>query len=296
MNMMRILTVILLVSGGSSLLAAQALPNFDSLLLRHYREGEKLNYHMKGINEDWHYEIQADGIVKKDCDGTFFEEYRGSNLISDKQQVVLSPADMDFRQILTLDPRHNPSFPNLSQVDHRLVGPITDFMTFYADLWLAVKTGKLAHEGDLFYFKRGTPNSWADGSYVLAGEDSIDFDFTLKDVKFSDKTATLIIRHVVPEKPEVTLPAAWMSKPVADTPNNWVEVERTKNGKFLAAVGKETFDVEMSLSLETGKILSGSLDNTVETIERECEDAALTRCSDPRPHSIRRQIGISLER
>jgi hypothetical protein len=281
--------------GGSGLLVAQALPNDHNVLLRRYREGEKLTYYMKGVNEDWHYEIQADGIVKKDSAGTYFEEYGWSNLISDNQKAALSPESLDFRQQITLDPNHNSAFPNLSQVDPRLVGPITDFMAFYVDLRLAV-TGKLAHPGDHFYFKRGAPNSWADGTHVLIGEDAIDFDLTLKDVNRSDNTATLIARHVPPEKPEIRLPADWMRKPVADTANNWVQVERTKNGKNVAAVGKETFDVEIRLSLADGKILSGTLDNPVETIERECEDTALTRCSDPRPHPIRRQIEISLGR
>src|SRR6202043_116361 len=117
----------------------------------------------------------------------------------------------------------------------------------------------------------------------------------LKDVNRSDNTATVIVRHVPPEKPEIRLPADWMSKPVAGTPNNWVQVTRIKNGKYLAAVGKETFDVEIRLSLVDGKILSGSIDNPVETTERECEDAALTKCGDPKAHGIRRRIEISLE-
>jgi hypothetical protein len=64
----------------------------------------------------------------------------------------------------------------------------------------------------------------------------------------------------------------------------------------LAAVGKETFDVKIRLSLADGKILSGTLHNPVETIEHECEDTALTKCGDARPHPIRRQIEIALER
>jgi hypothetical protein len=294
--MIKVLAVILPTCGGSNLLVAQAPPDEQNVLLRRYREGEKLTYYMKGINENWHYEIQADGIVKKDSTGTYFEEYGWSNLISNSQKAALSSASLDFRQQLSLDPHHNPAFPNLSQVDSRLIGPITDLMTFYADLWLAIKTGKLAHPGDHFHFKSGTRNSWADGAHVLIGEDAIDFDLTLKDVNRPDNTATLVVRHVPPERPEIRLPADWMRKPVADTANNWVKVQRTKNGKYLAAVGKETFDVQMKLSLADGKILSGSMDNPVETIERECEDAALTRCSDPRPHPIRRQIEISLGR
>ncbi|HKH99031.1 MAG TPA: hypothetical protein VJ999_07985 [Candidatus Sulfotelmatobacter sp.] len=289
----KMLALILLTCAGSSLLAAQALPNETNVLLRRYRAGEKLTYSMKGINEDRHYEIQADGIVIKDSAGTYFEEYRWSNLISDNQKTALPPASRDFRQQVTLDPNHSCAFPNLSQVDHRLIGPITDLMSFYADLRLAVRTGKLAHPGDHFCFKRSAPNSWADGTHVLIGEDAIDFDLTLKDVNRSDNTATLVVRHVPPEKPEIKLTVDWMRKPVADTANNWVQVQRAENGKYLAAVGKETFDVEIKLSLADGKILSGTLDNPVETVERECEDAALTRCGDPRPHPIRRQIEIS---
>jgi hypothetical protein len=234
--------------------------------------------------------------VRKDPAGTFFEEYHWSNLVSDHQNVTLSSADMDFCQQLSLDLNRNPVPPNLSHVDPRLIGPITDLMTFYADLWLAQKTGKLVQAGDHFYFKGSGANSWADGNYVLMGEDSIDFDFTLKDVDRSENIATLIIRHVPPGNPGIRIPVDWMKKPVAAAPNNWVQVQRTKGGRYLSAVGKETFDVEMKLGLNDGKILSGSIDNSVETIERECDDASLTACRDPLPHSIRRQIQISLER
>ena len=289
-----IAAIFLLVLSGSGVLVAQAIPAGHDLLLRRYHEGEQLNYHMKGINENWHYEIEAEGIVKKDSAGNYFEEYGWSNLVSDNQKVVLSPAGVDFRQQLTLDPNSTPRTPNLAQVDPRLIGPTLDFMTFYVDLWLAVKTGQLAHPGDHFYFKRGSPNSWADGTYVLTGEDSIDFDFTLKAVNASDKTAIVVVRHVPPAQPEVKLSAVWMQAPVADTPNNWVQVNKTKDGKYLAAVGKETFTVELTVSLTDGKILSASMDNPVQTIERECEDAALTECSAPKPHAISRKIEISL--
>src|SRR5258708_40303114 len=151
--MTKTVAVILLSCGGLSLLAAQTPPSEYNVLLRSYREGEKLTYRMKGINEDWHYEIRADGIVKKDSDGTYFEEYGWSDLISDKQKVVLSPASLGFRQQLTLDPKRNPGFPNLSQVDPKLIGPITDLMAFYSHLWLSVQTDNRGHCGDHVYFK-----------------------------------------------------------------------------------------------------------------------------------------------
>ena len=99
-----------------------------------------------------------------------------------------------------------------------------------------------------------------------------------------------------PEKSRIKLPADWMPKPVAGTANNWVQIQKAKDRKYSAAVGKETFDIEIKLSLADGKILSAKMENPVETIERECEDAAATRCGDPKPHLIRRHIEISLER
>ena len=173
-----------------------------------------------------------------------------------------------------------------------MIGPITDWMTFYVDLWLANKLNTLNHAGDHFYFKRGAPNSWADGNYVVLGEDSIDFDFTLKEVNQPQKIATLVVRHVPPEKPEIKIPVEWMRAPVADTPNNWVEVEKGPNGKYLAEVGKETFEVQIKVSLVDGRILSAKIDNPVEAISRECTDAALTSCTDPVPHHILRQIEV----
>lgn len=264
-------------------------------LLRRYQEGEKLAYHMTGVNENWHYEIRAEGVVKKDAAG-YVEEYGWSNLVSDGKPVALPQATLDARQQVTLDSSHNPIVPNLAKVDPRLIGPITDFLTFYVDLWLAVKAGHLTQSGDHFYFKRGTPNSWADGAYTILGEDSIDFDFTLKAVDRVANTATLLVHHVPPEKPEIKLPADWMQKPVADTPNNWVQIQKIASDKFLAAVGKETFDVTIQLSLLDGKILNGTIENLLETIQRQCEDAALRKCGDPKPHPIRRQIEISLHR
>jgi hypothetical protein len=292
---MKAITGIVQIYVVSILLAAQALTGDHIVLLRRYHEGEKLTYRMKGINESWHYEIQADGVVKKDPAGIWFEEYGWSNMVSENQKVTLSPASTSFRQQVSLDTNRNPSIPNLSQVDPRLIGPITDFMTFYADLWLAEKTGQLTHAGDHFHFKHGQANSWADGTYILIGEDALDFDFILKEVSRSENTATLLVRHVPPQNPGIKLPAEWMHKSVGDTANNWVQVQEMEQGKYLAAVGKETFDVEIRLSLIDGKILSGHIDNAVETIERQCADSDVTDCGDLKPHSVRRQIAINLE-
>lgn len=272
--------------------ARHGKPAGGGLFQRRYVEGEKLVYHMKGINEDWRYEIDAIGVVKKDSAGHFFEEYSWSNLRDNRPGSSLPAAVSSFRQVVSLDPAGPMTVPDLSQVI-MIVGPITDFLTFYADLRLAA-ISSLNHAGDHSYVKIGRPNSWADGAYVLLGQDSIDFGLTLKQVDPKNQIAILVVRHVPPEKPKVNLPVPWMNTNVADTPNNWVEVKERADGDYIAAVGKETFDVEIKLSLANGKILGATMDNPIEVSERKCADRDLTRCSEARRYQIRRQIELTL--
>ncbi len=297
---MKVLAVALVLVGGLAVLAAhrsssssgQATSPNPSLLTRHYQEGEKLSYHMTATNKDnistKRYEAQADGVVKKDSAGNFYEEYQWSGVVWDGKAVAVPP---DFRQILSLDPRFKPVFPDLQKAPSGLVGPVLDLMNFYVDLGLAIRHG-LSRPGDHAYIKFGRPISWAAGEGAILGESSIDFDITLQDVNRSANTAAVLIRHVPPAQSQVQLPSVWMHIPVADTPNNWVSVRKNRNGKYVAAVGKETFDVVIKTSLADGRILSATMDNPVEVLERQCEDAALTVCGDPIRYQIRRQIAI----
>ncbi len=264
-------------------------------LIRRYTEGDRLTYRMTGVNEGVTYSAEADGVVEKDAAGNFVEEYAWSNFIANGAPGRLDPKMANFRQVVSLTSDKPFAMSNLGQVDPSLIGPITDFYTFYADLWLATHGPPLTHAGDHFYRKFGRPASWADGKHVTLGETSIDFDITLAKVDLAAKIATLAVKHVPPEHPQVSLPAPWMQAPVADTPNNHVEVQSV-NGKFVASVGKEIFDVQMEVSLDDGKILSATMENPVETIERDCRDAALTDCGEPRHHRIERHVEIMLER
>jgi hypothetical protein len=272
----------------------QAAPVANSLLTRHYHDGERLAYHMVATNEGRSYELDAIGTVTKDPAGGYVEDFGWLNLVANHEAITLPPPSLTFRQQLSLDPDHAPSIPNLSQVSPRLIGPITDMLTFYSDLWLANTAGKFTTSPAHLYFKHGGPNSWADGHYVIVGEDSIDFDISLEKIDSSKKIATLIVKHVPPKDPGLKFPAEWMNAPVADTPNNWVEVVRD-NGRYYAEAGKETFDVTMQVSLVDGKILSGVMDNPVVSVRRECSDEALSDCTSSHPHLIKRHIEISLQ-
>jgi len=264
-------------------------------LHRQYKDGDKLVYQMKAVNENWNYSIMAEGVVKKDASGKFFEEYQWTHMETAGQPM--QSAAGDFRQRLTLDPDQNPSAPDLTKVDPKLIGPITDMMTFYVDLWLPNKLGVLKKAGDHFYFRNPMPpSSWADGTRVLVGESAIDFDMTLKAVDTASGTALLEVKHVPPEKSTLPEKAAWMQVPVGTAPNNWMTVAKTPEGKFEAGVGEETFLVEITISLADGRILSATLDNPVKTIARTCDDEALTKCGDPKPHAILRKVEIALQK
>ena len=272
--------------------SAQSAPDKSVKLDRHYREGEALRYEMKGDNRGWEYQIQADAAVKKDSEGVLYEEIGWSNLRSNAP-MSLSPSSLGFRQTLSLaETSKYLTVPNLSKVQPALIGPITDMLTFYSDVFLS-KQLKLSHVGQHAYFEHGIPNSWADGERIVLGEDSIDFDLTLVAADPEAHTATLLVRHVSPVHPQVHLPAEWMKASVGDAPNNWVQVEKTE-GKFVAEVGLETFDVHVKLDTGNGRILSADLHNPVVTVRRICEDSALLKCDAPKAQTILREVSLTL--
>ncbi len=257
-------------------------------LLRQYVAGQALAYRMTADNDGWRYTVEAHGTVVKDASGAFYEDYSWTHLVSDGKAQALPAA----HQQLSLDLNRMPAPPDLSQVDQRLIGPVTDMLTFYADLWLAGKFNQLNKPGDHFYFPNPITPSWADGAHVTLGEDAIDFDMTLKAVDAAAGTATLDVRHVSPAQPKVHLPAPWMQTPVTTGANNWVEVRKLDNGAFQASVGQETFDVELTVSLSDGRILRAAMTNPVKTVVRTCSDEALTHCDAAKPHEILRKVSI----
>jgi hypothetical protein len=296
-NLSRSAVFAVLALSASAVLCAQTpAPTPHAALERHYQEGEKLAYKMTGINQGHQrtirYEARAEGVVKKSAAGAFYEEYGWSALQVNGQPFSLSPASVDFREPLSLAADYPFAVPDLSKVQPILIGPITDLLTFYADGMLTFQQKSLAHAGDHVYVKNGTPNSWADGFYTIFGQDAIDFDITLQSIDPAAKVATVIVRHVPPAQQQIKWPAAWMQAPVSDTANNWAEVEKGQDGKFSAEVGKETFEADLKISLETGRILSATMDNPVDVLERDCDDAALTVCGTPTRYKIRRQIAL----
>jgi hypothetical protein len=289
------------VCGGASLFAQAGNPQAAPLpvLARYYHDGEKIGYTISCLNHSRskteEYEARAEGVASKDQAGIFVERFAWTDLQLNDQQVRLSDASRAFREPLSLAPGSKLGFSELGKVQAGLIAPITDLLTFYADVKISMNQKGLARAGDHAYVNFAKPTSWADGTKVIVGEDSIDFAIVLQSIDQATQTATLVVRHVPPEQPQLKLPARWMATPVGASQNNWVQVEKTSDGKYVAGVGQETFDVEVKLALASGRILSATLDNPVEVMERVCTDAALTACGDPERYSIRRQIRLTAD-
>ncbi len=272
---------------------AQDSSSSVGLLSRRYQDGQRLSYLMKARNNDLTYEARLTAAVRKRADGQFIEEYAWSDLVVDGVPQPLTPASREFRQAVTLAGGSPFTMPDLSRVQPGLIGPVTDLLTFYADLFLGTHAGHLREAGDRFFFANPTVASWADGTRVLIGEDSIDFDIRLTGIDRSRTVATLLVKHVPPKAPKIRIPAEWMREPVAGVPNNWVQVKKAA-GAYIGAVGKETFDVELTIRLSSGEILSATMDNLVEAVERECADVELSECGERRTARTVRRIEMSL--
>jgi hypothetical protein len=184
---------------------------------------------MKAQNDGATYEVRITATTKKAGDGRFVEELAWSDLVANGAPRALAATSQAFRLIVTLEGGAPFDTPDLSKAPD-LIGPVTDMMNFYADLFLAMHQGALRKAGDRFYFPSPITASWADGRVVVLGEDHIDFDITLTAVDTAADVATLLIKHVPPAAPKIRLPADWMRAPVTDTPNNFVQCRKRRLG------------------------------------------------------------------
>jgi hypothetical protein len=259
---------------------------------RVYQSGQALEYEMTGSNRGWEYQFHAESVAKKDSEGGWFEEITWSNLRSNAPMKMSADSEA-FRQKLSLsgDPKYL-TVPDLSKVQPFLIGPITDTLTFYADLFLAKKL-KLANVGQNAYFESGKANSWANGVQVIVGEDAIDFDLTLVSANPKDHTAEFLVKHVPPKQQRLKLQASWMETPVRTLPNNWVQVMKSGAG-YVAQVGMEMFEVHLIIDTRDGKIVEAKIHNPVVYVERTCQDRALTQCTESKPDELVRDVSLVL--
>jgi hypothetical protein len=265
-------------------------------LRRTYTEGEIFKYKLEldhsTTGTDASTAVSSATVtVKKRADGVFYEAWQWTGIQKNGREIKLPPESRDFRQLLSLDAGFKLAIPDLSKI-YPLIEPVTDALTFYADVRLAARKGLLLKAGDHVFVEHGLPNSWAGGPTVL-GRDCVNFDLTLTEVNAAENTATLRAMHVPTAQGCGAAPAPWMEKPVSDTPNNWYQVRKEGRSIYLAGMATETFDDEIIISLSDGRIISASQRNRVEGETRTCMDEQLTRCGAPGKFVIVRNIRLS---
>src|SRR5258708_5424083 len=267
-----------------------------SPLARRYTEGQTLVYRIRGSNHGrdltTSYAAQARGFVRRDPGGWLYEEFAWIELEHDGKPIELPEASLAFRQRLSLTRDSPMQIPNLSTLHPALVPAVLDLLNFYGDLSLAGRLPQLRAAGDRAYFAHNLAHSWADGRVLLVGEAAVDFDVSLVDVKAAERTATVSLRHVQPTEPAIKISADWMRKPVAEGPNNWTQVRRTPAGKYVASIGREVVKVTLILDTTDGRLVSATLDNSVDVLERECDDFALARCGEPVRYRVYREVEL----
>jgi len=143
------------------------------------------------------YSAIATGEVGQTPEGKWIEPIVWADFVLDGKPFDLGDSGKAFREVLTLDTSYQPPFPDISKAP-AIVGPITDLLTFYADVRLARMLGVLGKPRSHFYFKYGRPSSWADGQTVVVGQDTIDFDVTMKSVDRKRGVVELDVKHVPP--------------------------------------------------------------------------------------------------
>ena len=84
-----------------------------------------------------------------------------------------------------------------------------------------------------------------------------------------------------------------MQRPVADAPNNWVQVSH-EGDEYVAEVGKETFDVELCVDTRDGTLISVKMHNPVTAVKRVCQDPALAHCGPAVPAPLLREVSLQL--
>ncbi len=277
------------LAGGAR---AQVTPR--SPLVRRYREGEAIHYRMEATNQHGdrlvRYAAEADGRVERDSVGRFVEVLTWSHLVQNDSAVALPTGTEATRQRLSLA-QEFPLPPTAPPAEPRLTGPALDLLTFYIDLWVAAKL-PLYQPGNRFAFPGRGSNSWANGTTLVIAEDAVDFDLTLTAVDTAAGLARVMARHVPPGTARVRLPSEWMQRPAFGSPNNWVQVSREPDGTWVASVGRETFDVLLTVSLADGSLREAEMDNPVDVLERTCRDEALTACGEAVRYRIVRHIVV----
>jgi len=143
----------LLVAAACVPLAAQNVSHAERLPTRRYVEGDRLQYLMKAQNNGSTYEVRVTATTKKAADGRFVDELAWSDMVVNGAPRALAATSQAFRLAMTLEGGAPFELPDLSKAPG-LIGPVTDVLTFYSDLFLAMHQGAASVGKETFDVKQ----------------------------------------------------------------------------------------------------------------------------------------------
>ncbi len=274
---------------------------------RKYQKNGIFYYKMTGLNDGRRYEaISRHRVIE--IQGNFHEEISWIQLKSDGENIDLKPLK-DFTQLLSLDKNFHGTPPDISKIPPQLrkfiLGPIFDLMTFYVDLnpRLFLTKMKELELGQPIHIPYNKPSSWADGEFLLIGEDCIDFKLTFQEQTLNK--ALMRVEHFPPsENLKINLPEKWMQDVFPNGKTNWIQISKIpgKGEKLFVSYGYEYFDVHIYIDTKDGKILSANMYNPVEIMNRVCSkfqklennQLKLLECSEAEYKHTYRSISLKL--
>lgn len=184
----------------------------------------------------------------------------------------------------------NLKLPNLTDLDKRLIEPITDIHTFLVAVSPHAGSDRVHNVGDRHAGVKPAIGQWAQAPALPVGEDCISIEVELREL--TAKTATYVTTFSPPKEPCLTPAYPAMSKPVAEVPNNFQQIE-VKEGMRDALWGHEGFVVTATVARDTGGILSADMDNVLDLKMRMgCSDEALENCKMELPVKLTRHLSL----
>jgi hypothetical protein len=170
-----------------------------------------------------------------------------------------------------------------------MTGSITDLHTFYVAVSERLGLSGLTAVGDSTV-SDALIGDWADGEDILLGKDCTRATLTL--IERTADTATLEARFTPPSEPCFEPAYDWMSERIdASLPNNFQQV-RVNGEQRMAMWGLEQFSVRVVIDRDSGRILSGTLENLLQLTIRGGCTAELSNCQFETPMEIRRHVEL----
>jgi hypothetical protein len=286
--------IALLIITFPSLVFAQ-----ERLLDRKYKLGDSYQYKLTCTeyhNGKWESTVVSvcKLSVGRDSNGVYFDEIHwvSKKIFSQKdtidqtdKAILVKPYHISLQKNGKLD---------LPKIEiPAMTEPIQDFNTFFVAISPQLGTTELKSAGDSISKKDLVKADFSNGDFISKGDDC--FSIKLKMTGVTRKTVMTEVDFLPPQ--EICFPYLLdeMKIPVIDnTTNNFQMVQPTGNQKFNVQYGREIFYIYSITARNGGKLLSATMNNTLNLkLKINCDKDYKNSQTDI-PFTIQRDLKLEL--